>query len=588
MTLKSLPYLVCTLTVASAFAGEPASDRQPASERPSAFERRASLFSDRFSVYKAFQSDAEPTSASKAAATEATTPFPLMTTEAVFPLEFRRIDGKGNHPTDLGQAAATVLRKTPNGYGDGVGTMAGANRKGAREISNIVNAQAQPFPNSSNITSFVWQWGQFTDHDISIIRNSNPAEFAFIPVPRGDPTFDARSRGNKSLPFQRSSWTLVNGVRTQIGAVTSFIDASQIYGSDPTRQSALRANDGTGRLATSDGDLMPFNVNGLANQPQSQPGKVIIPGDFFLGGDVRANENTGLTALQTVFMREHNFWADSIRTDNPGLDDEGIYQRAKAIVNAETQLITYRDFLPILLGPNALTPYTGYNSAVDPRAALEFTTGAFRVGHTFLPPVVKRMNSQNRDRPGDIALNSTLFETALFTSTGVEPFLRGHANQVPQEVDAYVIDAVRNFVFLRAQGFDLPALNIQRGRDHGLGSYNQVRVGYGLPSKATFAEMTSNLDFQSRLAAAYSSPDEVDLWVGCLTEDHVNGGQIGETMFTIIKDQFERLRDGDRFWYEDYLDPATLATVQQQTLAGIIKRNTSIGSEMQDDVFHMP
>lgn len=588
MKSQSITLLTCILTLSSAVAQDPAADRKSTSEKSSDYQRRAYLFSDRFSVYKAFQSDAEPTSSSKAATTDATTPFPMLTTEAVFPVEFRRIDGKGNNPTDLGQAGATVLRITPNGYGDGVGTMAGANRKGAREVSNIVNAQSQPFENSSNITSFVWQWGQFTDHDISLIRNSNPAEFAFIPVPRGDSTFDARSRGNKTLPFQRSAWTLVNGVRTQIGAVTSFLDASQIYGSDPTRQSALRANDGTGRLATSDGDLMPFNVNGLANQPQSQPGKVINPADFFLGGDVRANENTGLTSLQTVFMREHNYWAGQIKADNPGLDDEGIYQRAKAIVNGETQKITYQDWLPILLGPNALPAYTGYNSAVDPRAALEFTTGAFRVGHTFLPPVVKRKDSRNRDRPGDIALNSTLFETALFTNTGVEPFLRGHANQVPQEVDAYIIDAVRNFVFLRAQGFDLASLNIQRGRDHGLGSYNQVRAGYGLSQKATFAEITSNLDFQARLAAAYDSPNDVDLWVGCLTEDHVNGGQVGETMFTIIRDQFQRLRDGDRFWYEDYLDAATLATVRAQTLGSIIKRNTSIDSEMQDDVFHMP
>ena len=71
-------------------------------------------------------------------------------------------------------------------------------------------------------------------------------------------------------------------------------------------------------------------------------------------------------------------------------------------------------------------------------------------------------------------------------------------------------------------------------------------------------------------------------------EDHINGGKVGETFWTILKDQFERSRDGDRFWYESYLDAATLATVQAQTLSGIIKRNTAIGAEMQDDVFHVP
>ncbi|MEO7952241.1 MAG: peroxidase family protein [Spartobacteria bacterium] len=512
---------------------------------------------------------------------------PILVAPAIFPTEFRSVDGSGNNPTNLGTAGTTILRKTPNGYGDGISTPAGSTRKGTREISNLVNAQAQVFPNSDNISSYVWQWGQFTDHDLSIIKSANPAEIFNIPVPLGDPQFDPQSRGNKTLPFQRSNWTMVDGVRQQINANSAFLDASQIYGNDNARMKTMRANDGTGRLATSDGNLLPFNVKGLPNQPQSQPGKVINPADFFLAGDVRANETAGLTAMQTLFMREHNFWADSIKAANPTFTDDQVFFRARAIVNGETQLITYRDFLPIVLGPNALPPYLGYNSAVDPRVAIEFSTAGFRVGHTFLPPVLMRLNSKGRPTPGDIALGATFFEPQLTVNGGIETFLRGLAKQVPQQVDAYVIDAVRNFIFLGTQGFDLPSLNMQRGRDHGLGSYNQVRIGYGLAPKATFAEMTSNLDFQARLASAYNSPDDVDLWVGGLTEDHVNGGQVGETFFAIIKDQFERLRDGDRFWYESYLDADTLATVQQQTLGAIIKRNTTISREMQDEVFHV-
>jgi hypothetical protein len=74
-----------------------------------------------------------------------------------------------------------------------------------------------------------------------------------------------------------------------------------------------------------------------------------------------------------------------------------------------------------------------------------------------------------------------------------------------------------------------------------------------------------------------------------MAEPHVNGGQVGETFAAMLKDQFQRSRDGDRFWYESYLDAPTLATVQLQTLSGIIKRNCpSIGAEMQADVFHVP
>ncbi|MDQ3415091.1 MAG: peroxidase, partial [Verrucomicrobiota bacterium] len=323
----------------------------------------------------------------------------------------------------------------------------------------------------------------------------------------------------------------------------------------------------------------------LPNQPPADRG--LDPGLFFLGGDERSNENLALSTLQNLLVREHNFWADFIKAGDPTLDDTGIYQRARAILVAEIQSITYRDFIPILLGPNALTPYTGYNSSVDPRVSLAFSTAGFRVGHTFLPPVISRLDSRNRS-VGDVSLNDALFRPQLITKIGIEPYLRGLARQIPQEVDVSIVDGVRNFFTGIGTGFDLAALNIQRGRDHGLPSYNQVRIDYGLVPKATFAEVTSNPDSQSRLASAYSSPDDMDLWVGCLAEDHVNGGLVGETMFAIFKDQFERSRDGDRFWYESYLDAATLALVQQQTLGAMIKNNTSIASEMQDEVFHVP
>ena len=144
---------------------------------------------------------------------------------------------------------------------------------------------------------------------------------------------------------------------------------------------------------------------------------------------MRVNENSGLTALQTLWMREHNFWADSIKAGDPTLDDDGIFFRARAIVGAEIQLITYRDFIPILLGPNALAPYTGYNAAVDPSVALVFSTAAFRVGHTLLPPTLVTFNKQGV-QTGEIALGSSIFQPNLITRSGIEPYVRGLAEQV--------------------------------------------------------------------------------------------------------------------------------------------------------------
>jgi hypothetical protein len=546
----------------------------------------ASTFLQSFAATTSTSSDVFDAFHTSAPAHEsATVPAPFFPAGvAIYPDEFRSIDGSGNAPGDLGKAGTVDLRNVTVGYGDGSGTPAGADRLGAREISNIVCAQTDPIPNSINVSGFLWNWGNIVDHDMVLTRVGNPPEGFDIAVPQCDPIFDPGCRGNRTLDFKRSSSTVVDGVREQLNAVTAFLDASFVYGSDAARAQALRTLDGTGHLAISDGNLMPFNVNGLPNQPG-----VGNPADFFLGGDIRANENLALCTLQTLFVREHNFWADTIKAADPNLSENGIFFRARAIVNAEIQLITYRDFIPILLGPDALSPYVGYNSAVDPRVSIAFSSAAFRVGHTFLPPVISRLNKQNVSI-GDVVLGAALFAPTLISARGIEPYLRGLARQIPQEVDGYIINGVRNFQIggVRASGFDLAALNIQRGRDNGLPGYNQVRIDYGLTPKATFADVTSNIEFQTRLAAAYTSPDDMDLWVGSLCEDHFNGGLVGETFFTILKEQFERTRDGDRFWYESYLDPTTLATVQAQTLSIIIKRNAAITTELQDDAFHVP
>ena len=529
-------------------------------------------------IFKAFHTPATP------AQPRHIDQVPMQDGAAVYPNEFRSFNGVGNNVANplLGSTETPFLRLVSVGYGDGVGSPAGADRLSAREISNLVDAETGLIPNTTSVSSFVWQWGQFVDHDVSLNRVSNPAEEFDIPVPKGDPQFDRRGTGTKVLPFQRSAFLIVNGVRQQVNVNTGFLDGSQVYGSGVQLCKELRANDGTGHLKTSTNNLLPFNVAGFPNQPDTTA-------TFFLAGDVRANENVGLTALHTLFVREHNFWADSIKAGNPTFKDSDIYFRARAIVGAEIELITYRDWLPLILGPNALTPYVTYDSTVDPTVSHEFSTFALRVGHSFLPPTLSLLNSRNHSI-ADLPLGQGFFNPTLLPKNGIEPYLRGLAKQIPQQVDPYIIDAVRNFLIggNQASGFDLAALNMQRGRDHGIPGYNQVRTDLGLTAKATWADMTSDPDLQAKLASAYTSPDDVDAWVGGLVETHLPGAQVGEMFFTILKDQFQRLRDGDRFWYEAYLDATTLATVQAQTLSIIIKRNTTITTELQDDVFQVP
>lgn len=497
---------------------------------------------------------------------------------ARFPEEFRTVDGRrnnGEHPS-WGRAETPLLRLAPAAYADGSGAPAGAGRTGARAISNSCLVEEAVVPNEVGASSFLWQWGQFLDHDLSLTPFAEPAEPFDIEVPAGDPFFDPAGTGTQRIELDRSAYRMVAGVRQQVNDITAWIDASNVYGSDRRRSRVLKARDGSGELATSEGELLPFNTRRLPNAPGDDP-------SFFLAGDFRANEQVALTAMHTLFVREHNHWARLVREADSTLPGKQVYRMARALVGAEMQAITYREFLPVLLGRGALAPYRGYDPTVDAGIANEFATGAFRVGHTLLPSELLRLDAGMQPiAEGPLPLRDAFFAPQEIVERGIEPLLRGLKAQPAREVDTRIVDDVRNFLFGApgADGFDLAAFNVQRGRDHGLPDLNGLRTAYGLAPYASFAEITPDPQAQQALAEVYPSVDDVDLWVGGLVEPHRPGAMVGETFFTILKDQFERLRDGDRFWYESYLPADWVRLVNRQTLARVIRRNTDVGHEI--------
>lgn len=509
-----------------------------------------------------------------------------------FAMDTRTIDGTNNNlqNPDWGKAKTQLLRQVPNDYENGSWKPSGYNRPNVRDISNTVVAQDRPIFNEKSITDMVWQWGQFLDHDLDLTESADPAEPFPIPIPSGDPHFDPFHTGNQTMSLNRSMYDTATGTtqdnpRQQINQITAYIDASMVYGSDPIRAAALRTNDGTGRMKTSPGNLLPFNTFGLPNGGGSDP-------SFFLAGDVRANEQVGLTAMHTLFVREHNRLARIIKRRAPELTDDQIYERARAWVGALIQVITYNEFLPVLLGRHALKPYTGYDAALNPGIMNEFSTAAFRVGHSMLSPELLRLRKNGRSIPaGNLPLRDAFFSPWRITNEGgIEPLLRGLVGNRAQEIDVHIVDDVRNFLFgpPGAGGFDLASLNLQRGRDHGLPGYNDVRLAFGLSPAVTFADISRNRDLQERLQSVYGTVEYVDMWVGGLAEDHYRGALVGELFYTVLVNQFERLRDGDRFFYLNVFPRYLINRLEETTLADVIRRNTTIGREIQDNVFLLP
>jgi peroxidase len=519
----------------------------------------------------AIDTSAQQAVSQQTAARQATVVIPVTTAKP------RSYDGTGNnlaHP-EWGSTDEQLLRAAEADYADGIATPAGEDRPSAREISNALVAQLEEEPNDRNLSAFIYVWGQFIDHDMDLTEPPATGREAFnVAVPSGDEYFDPASEGSKWINLNRSRYDVTTGTsvdnpREQVNQITAWIDASMIYGSSQATADSLRTFAG-GKLKTSTGNLPPTDAAGN-----------------FLAGDARANENVELTSMHALFVREHNWWATQIARQNPRLGDEAIYQQARAIVIAEIQTVTYNEFLPALLGTGAVDRYRGYKASVDPSIANEFSTAAFRM-HSLINDDVEFFGNDGRAVRDEVSLAEAFFNPALLRATGADSIIKYLASTTAQEIDSQIVDSLRNFLFGQPGqgGFDLASLNIQRGRDHGLADYNSVREAYGLARVTSFAEITSDVALQESLETLYESVDNIDLWVGGLVEDHVPNSSVGETIRAIVSDQFERLRDGDRMWFERIFSGRQLDQIENTSLADIIRRNTSV-SNIQENVFFL-
>jgi hypothetical protein len=565
---------------------------------------------------------------------------------------FRSITGFGNNPDHLtwGMSGTDLLRVSPVAYADGISQPSAPNGLSPREISNNLSNQSDPIfsfadnngnPNAQRLSDYAYAWGQFIDHDMDLTLDNSGQSFDILI----DPT--RQSGSNPDLmgvePFTRSQFDPNTGTTTprqQINAVTSYLDLSQVYGSTQVVANALRVVEGftsTGtpilgaHLKTSPGDFLPLNnlsyftqaqLNALnmANDAQQVPNT-----SLFAAGDRRANENVELLSLTTLFLRNHNRLVDQLCSMNPASfgftvwTDNNLYQEARKLNIAEAEMITYNGYLPSILGTNAIPGYTGYKGYVNATIATEFSTVGFRFGHSLLSTTVGR---DNNDATGitdvnpngsEINLTEDFFRPDLLnnnhvtvnlvdrfgnpdphTSSTVGEVLKALADGLPNETDLLLIDEVRNVLFgiPHGPGTDLGARDIQRARDHGIGTYNQVRVAYGLPAVTSYAQISSDPAVQAALRGTYGTinghdnVNAVDPFIGMLAEDHVRGGDVGPTVRAILVKQFAALRDGDRFFFlnESFTSAEQSLLAQGNTLSEVIENNTSI-TNLQSNAF---
>ena len=205
----------------------------------------------------------------------------------------------------------------------------------------------------------------------------------------------------------------------------------------------------------------------------------------------------------------------------------------------------------------------------------------------------------DRKKTHSIPLSSTFFNPQLMYVPGaLDKFLVGLATQPRQKFDNILTEELTNHLFQAKNhsfGMDLVALNIQRGRDHGLPGYNAFRELCGLKRVQSFDYFADYIPEKivERFKLIYDSVDDVDLFIGGISEVPVHGALAGPTFQCLVGDQFKRLQHGDRFYYDNSASPGKfteeqLVEIRKSNLARVHCDNGDALKLMQPLAFRKP
>ncbi|KAM6201100.1 dual oxidase 2-like isoform 2-T2 [Rhynchocyon petersi] len=531
------------------------------------------------------------------------------------PWEVQRYDGWFNNLRhhERGAAGSRLQRLVPANYADGVYQVLGEPLlPNPRRLSNVVAKGPTGKASQLNRTVLGVFFGYHVLSDlVSVERPGCPAEFLNIRIPPGDPVFDPDQRGDVVLPFQRSRWDPETGrspsnPRDLTNEVTGWLDGSAIYGSSHSWSDALRSFSG-GRLASGPDADFPRGAQDplmMWNAPDPATGQRGPRGLYAFGAE-HGNRDPFVQALGLLWFRYHNLCAQRLAGEHPNWNDEELFQHARKRVIATYQNIALYEWLPSFLQQ---TPpeYKGYSSFQDPSISPEFLAASEQFFSTMVPPGVYMRNASchfqkvlNKNSNSSSALrvcNSfwSRENPNLKSATAVNQLLLGMASQISELEDRIVVEDLRDFwpgtgKFSRT---DYVASSIQRGRDMGLPSYNQALMALGLETPKNWSDLNSNSSVEPEVleatAALYNQDlSQLELLPGGLLESHGNPGPL----FTaIVLDQFVRLRDGDRYWFENtgngLFSKEEIAEIRNTTLKDVLVAVMEVNpSALQNNVF---
>ncbi|CAL1685411.1 unnamed protein product [Lasius platythorax] len=541
--------------------------------------------------------------------------------------KYRSIDGTCNNLDNpsWGSAMTAYTRVLFSQYFDGIQEPRHVGQtKKPLPSPRLVSAALSTANDQSDAsrTLAVMEWSQFIAHDIAhtpvrkMVSTGKPIsccqsdgdtlsprhihpDCSPINVPDRDPVYGEHyircMNYVRSLPVLRAECTL-----GPVEQVSHFLDGSTIYGSLLKKSRELRTFEG--------GRLRVYVQNNHAYLPRGDAEFTSQCGEnCYNSGDDRVNIEPQLAVIHTIWHREHNRIADKLAKLNPNWSDEILYQEARRIVIAEIQHVTYKEWLPIVLGRwyiRAVGLIVGnnysrnYNSDDEPSVSNEAATAALRFLNSLMQGKLS-LPDNSRQRNRTLNLAEHFFNPRIIESEEVfDGLVRGLATQTSQRMDISLISDMTSKLYTsngNNLGLDAVSLDIERGRDHGLPGYNYYRRYCGLPTARTFDDFLDYIptEMVRKLRTVYSHPNDVDLIVGGMAERSADDGMVGPTFRCLIYEQFSRSRRTDRFFYDSAVQPhpftpEQLAQLRNISLARIFCDNGNNITHMQRNVFLKP
>ncbi|KAI9554530.1 hypothetical protein GHT06_019803 [Daphnia sinensis] len=545
-------------------------------------------------------------------------------------IKYRTIDGSCNNQArpDWGKANTPFQRALPDAYADGVfeprNSSGPAPLKSPRVISTTF---IKPGVTTANdFTLMLMTWGQFITHDITKASSFTSADgktpqccnvtsgqplapeylhpFCLpIDIPANDGFY--QQYGQTCMTFVRTQigadYSCSLGHAEQLNAITHWLDGSMVYGSSSSELDSLRLGRG-GELknsTTEDGmELLPLRPS-------------CSDATCYYAGDVRAQENPQLAIVHTLMMREHNRIARALAQLNPLWSDEVIFQETRRIVIAQLQHITYTEYLPAMLVNSSRSGNVRsircsdcwrsvYMERIRSRCLPRWSfssAGIFSViGYSYLYD-----SNDVAVQDQSFTLSNYFFDASKLPEPGfIDNAIRGLTKQMPLAINPEYTSQLTNYLFKgsKAYGMDLVAINVQRGREHGIPDYNTVREFCGLPKATNFEDLDNEIEQTTinSLKAAYDSVNDIDLYIGCLAESSrpVNGSLLGPTGLCIVARQFAVTKNNDRFFYDVGNQPGSLTMgqlneIRKTSLARILcDNNNGDVNTMQPKAFRAP